>query len=687
MSKTTLIRILRSRRLPVILLILLIACYTIIFSAIAYLKYESFSFQDMDLAVINQTFWNATQGRFISNFHGQAALLSGHKWFIAIPLLPIHAIFPGSFTLLFLQTIGLSLGAWAIFLLGREMISPLAGLLFSFCYLIYPALNYVNLFEFHPIAFATPLLLFTFYYYQRRRWGLYLLFLFLSLSCREDIFIPVLGIGLFALLEGIRDKDGKLFSRMKWGLVAILSSLIWLVICLKVIPMLIESGQPPSNNPTMVESFYGWLGNSPGEILGNIFFHPGKILRGILIQPKLLYLFHLLIPLGFVSLFSPSALIMVLVSLAEGLLSSRFSHFSIRYQYSSIITPFIFISAIYGVRNILRWKWPRGKAKIILPVILIFSIVSAKYLGPLFNLPEGIQLWRVTQEDRVRQTLVDEVPPAASVATTFEFGPKLSMRPQLFLFYHLYASSRKLGFAQHIPIMQEMAEYVLIDFNDWLTFYDFYTPGGYKSIFNYLTEGKWRLVTTVNSLALYKKSDHSDLGVVSNVTGSEYPRLKNIPNIPELKFAGVKLNKNKVLNEPVISLEVNLKCDESLRDNMLLAARFTSHTDRSKGFQQFYFAPYRIYPTSLWRPGDIVRQKCNLMVPEDIPGGEYDLILSLIRKRPNLPLSPEARKMFYNYYDTAMAMEYLPGRWSISPDKLLEQIFIASIPKAVIIEK
>jgi hypothetical protein len=235
--------------------------------------------------------------------------------------------------------------------------------------------------------------------------------------------------------------------------------------------------------------------------------------------------------------------------------------------------------------------------------------------------------------------------------------------------------------------MQKMAEYTLIDFNDWLTFYDFYTPGGYKSIFNYLTEGKWRLVTTVNSLALYKKSNHSDLGVVSVVTGSEYPRLKNIPNIPELKFAGVKLNKNIVLNESVISLEVNLKCDESLRDNMLLTAKFTSHTDRSKGFQQFYFAPYRIYPTSLWRPGDIVRQKCNLLIPEDMPGGEYDLILSLIRKRPNLPLSLEARKMFYNYYDTAMAMEYLPSRWSISPDKLLEQIFIARIPKAVIIEE
>ena len=665
------------------ILLVLVIIYITIFSSIAYLKYQSFSFQDMDLAAINQTFWNAIHGKFISNYYGEAALLSGHKWFILFPLIPFYSILPNPLTLLFLQSLFLGLGAWAVYLLGKELITPMAGLIFAFCYLIYPPLNFVNLFEFHPIAFATPLLLFTFLYYHRKRWGLYLLFLFLSLSCREDIFIPVLGIGLFALLEGIRDKDRKIFSRMKWGLAAILSSLIWLVICLKVIPMLIASGQPPSNTPTMVESFYGWLGNSPREILGNIFFHPGKILRGILIQPKLLYLFHLLVPLGFVSLFSPSSLIMVVVSLAEGLLSSRFSHYSIRYQYSSIITPFIFISAIYGVRNILRWKWSRGKAKIILPIILIFSIVSAKFLGPLFNLPEGIQLWRVTQEDRVRQALVDEVPPAAKVAATFEFGPKLSMRPQLFLFYHLYASSRKLGFSRHIPIMQEMAEYALIDFNDWLTFYDFYTPGGYKSIFNYLTEGNWSLVTTINSLALYKKSDHSDLGVVSNVTGSNTPRLKNIPNIPELKFAGVKINRNEVLNEPVISLEVDLKCDKSLRDNMLLAARFTSSADRSKGFRQFYFATYRIYPTSLWKPGEIIRQTCNILIPQDMPPGQYNLTLILSRKRPGIQFSPEGRKLFYSFYDTAMAMRYLPARWGISPDRLLEQIVVTRIQNAI----
>ena len=132
---------------------------------------------------------------------------------------------------------------------------------------------------------------------------------------------------------------------------------------------------------------------------------------------------------------------------------------------------------------------------------------------------------------------------------------------------------------------------------------------------------------------------------------------------------------------------MDLECRSKTNDDLLLIARFINRIDPSWGFQQFFFAPYRIYPTSCWRTGDIIRQKCNLLIPKDIPGGEYDLILSLIRKRPNLHLSPEAKKLFYNYYDTVMAMKYLPGRWGISPDMLLEQIVIARIPKAVIIEE
>jgi len=162
-----------------------IIVYTAIFSGIAFLKYRSFSFYDMDLAAINQTFWNSLHGTFVSSYYGETALLSGHKWFIIFPLLPFYALFPSPLILLFLQSLALGLGSWAVYLLGREIVDNHWGLLFAGCYLIYPALNYVNLFEFHPIAFATPLLLFTLYFYQKRKWGLFLTFVLLALSVRE----------------------------------------------------------------------------------------------------------------------------------------------------------------------------------------------------------------------------------------------------------------------------------------------------------------------------------------------------------------------------------------------------------------------------------------------------------------------------------------------------------------------
>ncbi len=120
---------------------------------------------------------------------------------------------------------------------------------------------------------------------------------------------------------------------------------------------------------------------------------PAHVLSGILTRPKLRYLFHLFIPLGFLSLLSPTDLVMVLVSLLEGLLSSRFTHFSIRYQYSAIITPFVFISAIRGTRNLLRWKWFKFKPDYLVIFLLLISPPSARMLRPLFRLPCMFQQW------------------------------------------------------------------------------------------------------------------------------------------------------------------------------------------------------------------------------------------------------------------------------------------------------
>ena len=337
--------------------------------------------------------------------------------------------------------------------------------------------------------------------------------------------------------------------------------------------------------------YYSWLGTSPVTIINNIFTHAQF---SILEKAKLAYLFHLLLPLGFISLLSPSAFIMVLISLAEGLFSSRSPHFFIHYQYSSIITPYIFISAGYGLKNILRFKYFVGNEKIILIL------------------------------------LVEAIPPEAPVIATFAFTPKLSMRPLLFYFYHVYTSSRRRDFIPNVRAAQKTARWALIDFNDWLTFYDFYTPGGDRDIYHFLKAGNWRMVETITSLVLFQKGNKPALGVVGiGESMGEYLPV-NIQINAALRLLGYNLKSKIIRGSIEIGLDVLFECSQIIRHDLLFVARFDSRAELGFSFQQAFFAPYRIYPSTRWKPMERIRQSCNILIPDDAPSGNYDLTMILM---------------------------------------------------------
>ncbi|MFH1038054.1 MAG: DUF2079 domain-containing protein, partial [PVC group bacterium] len=361
-----------------------------------------------------------------------------------------------------------------------------------------------------------------------------------------------------------------------------------------------------------------------------IFFQPAKVLRGVLIEPKLKYLKDLFIPLAFVSIFSPSSLLMVLISLSEGLLSQRFTHFSIRYQYSSIVTPLVFISAIYGLRNLFKWKIFAGKEKLVLMVVVLFSLVSAKTLGPLFNLPEGIKQWRVTEEDQIRQKFVEKIPPRVPVIATFEFAPKLSMRPKLFYLYQVYSVSRHPDFRINIPEAQKVCQYALLDFNDWLTFYDFYTPGGDRDVYRFLTSGNWRLEDTVNSICLFQKGEVPDLGVISRAAPDQRVRSLRIKVTPQLELTGYSLKKQPVNEAPTLIVNLYFACSGRIPADFLPVVRFISQQQPDFSFQQEFFAPYRIFPTSRWQANDRWKLGCNILIPPDAPSGSYSMEIGLL---------------------------------------------------------
>ncbi len=650
----------------------LIAAYAVFFSATAVLRYRSFSFHDMDLAAINQTFWNAGRGVFVSPEYGTPALLSGHKWFIILPLLPLYLLFPGPALLLVLQSAALAAGGWAVFLIARKLAGPLLGLALAFAYLIYPALQYVNLFEFHPIAFATPLLLYSFYFLLTKRWGWYLAFIIISLSVRQDVSIPVFALGVYALIAGREPAGEGVWRRWRWGMVPIASALIWFYVCEGLIPRLVPDPSPVAA-PEMVESFFGWLGDSPGAILLTVVTRPGYVIRGVVTGPKLTYAWQLLSPAGFLPVFSPPGLLMVLLSMTEGLLSERFSHFSIRYQYSSLITPMVFAASCLGLKNLLKWRPLRGKGSYLAGAIALISLITAWSFGPIPRLGRQYPGWRFTREDAVRREMVEMVPPAAPVLATFEFTPQLSSRPQMFFFYHLYASSRRPDWAAHVRVMRDRADYVLVDFNDWLTFYDFYTPGGDRSVNSFLREGNWELAATVNSLALFRRGDRFSPGVIETLPEVGEEDFRPVPGLPELEAGPARAAPGEEMGFEVLSFSADLRAARAPLPDILFVARLVNRADPGRVIQQFLMAPYRIYPPNRWTAGETVRIRANILLPEDLPSGEWDFQLLGLSRQEGLPLSPEAAAAFYRHFDTAMALNYLPRTWGISPDQLLDQ--------------
>src|SRR5207253_281314 len=77
--------------------------------------------------------------------------LGDHSSLILIPLAPLYALLRDARMLLILQSCALAAGAWPVYRLARrELAREWAAACCAALYLLFPALQYSNLFEFHP---------------------------------------------------------------------------------------------------------------------------------------------------------------------------------------------------------------------------------------------------------------------------------------------------------------------------------------------------------------------------------------------------------------------------------------------------------------------------------------------------------------------------------------------------------
>jgi uncharacterized membrane protein len=389
------------------------------------LRHRAFVTGRFDLGNMVQAVWWTAHGHPLqmTNLHGaQISRLAAHVDPILALFGPLWWIWPSPDLLLVVQAAALAAGAWPVYLLARKhLASSRAALGFALAYLLYPATGWLTLNEFHPVALATPLLLFAFWFLDEDRLLAFALCAIAAAACKEEIALVVAGFGAWYAL-----------SRRRWAVGGAIVALgvAWSAIAIGVVI--------PHFHATGESDFYGRyseVGGSAGGVVKTAFTDPGRILDAAFSTRDLRYLLQLVVPLAALSLLAPLVLIAALPELAINMLSATPTQTSIHFHYTAGLIPPLVVAAVLGAKRLNRWTIPVAFA------VVIAALLGNYRLGPIpgwRHVPGGERFQatssRVTEHDRIAARALSLIPKSAVVSATNTLGAHLSARKRVLSF-------------------------------------------------------------------------------------------------------------------------------------------------------------------------------------------------------------------------------------------------------------
>lgn len=424
-------------RLFIAALMLYVAVY---FAASAY-KFMTLR-QGFDLAQNEQTIWNTAHGRFFQTSpFGELKYdfddgIVPFQLLLAVP----YAIAPTTYTLLFLQTLALAAGAIPIFLLARSKLNAWLALCFALAYFFHVTVTRMNLYEFQLRSFVLVFFLFAFYFFEKNRFGLFLLFALLMLSVKTEVALTLPMFGVYAWLEK---------KSLRWILTPIVLGFGYFAFVFGII-------MPAFAPRDLIGSAYGysWLGNNFGEMFVTLVTKPLYVAQFALAPDKLVYLAQSFLLLLFLPLLKPRLLLFALPSLFLNLLAARAVQYSVLFFYQPFVIGAFFLAAIYGMADTLpRWFGARAQTlQVALALVLVlasigFNLTWHNLLGRAFTRPESVE------RQNAAHRIMAQIPANASVAASSFLAPHLAQREQLYFFP---------GTASY-PFLPERVEYVAAD--------------------------------------------------------------------------------------------------------------------------------------------------------------------------------------------------------------------------------
>ena len=395
----------------------------------AVLRHEKFLTYIYDLGIMDQTLWNTAHGRPLefSISHGQPTVraLTGRLELIYLPLALLYRLRPDATTLLCAQSFFLALGALPIYLLAQDKLkSQFAALCFAGAYLMHPAVQGVNLSAFHSTSLAVPMLLFAFYFLERGNVRSFTLAALMALSCREDLAMPLFGLGVYAALAHKRKTAG-------WGVA--FGSLAWFALIMFVIPKLTHAAPSP-----YARKMLGHLAEGPSGMLRTLVHDPMSLMGQLATFDNLFYLFALLAPFALFSLLRPAVLLTCAPTLLAHLSSGWSQMSDIQSHYAAPLLPAVAASAILGAQRLQEWLTQRALTHNHLAACNVHLLATAIFFAFFFSRPvRPPSVWS-ERHRRALDEAVRLIPLDASVRAAQHVGPHLSQRRLLFPYESSY---------------------------------------------------------------------------------------------------------------------------------------------------------------------------------------------------------------------------------------------------------
>ena len=505
-------------------------------------------------------------------------------------------------------------GAWFVYRLGLRLLDADFALTLAFAYLLYPALLFVALFEFHPVALAVFFLLGALEAFERQSLRPFLIFLCLALACQEDVSLVVAALGIYGLLR----RRPLAWSLVPLGLGAGLFSLSALFLM-------------PRWNPGTVNFWllYSHLGQGFSEILGFVLTHPLRTFS-MMVEgtARKVFIINLLVPLGFLPLLDPKSFLLTFPSFFEQLLSRRGFQNMLYFHYTALLIPFLFFAALHGLRVLLRMPFIAVKRTLLQILLISLALLSTVTTGSFGTLQGTLRETRSGLLDAKRQQLVQSIPADASVVTTFEFLPRLTNRLHLYSLHHIcigrYTLSRK---TYDIP---QGIDRLLVDFNDPLTisFIDG-SENADKRLAQFL-EG-WRIREAFGDLVCFERGESASLiRTVADFSASQNIHVQIEDAFTLLGFTGFS---GRGKEEGILPLTFFWECLKPTPKQYGLLFEFLDGKKRVIA-RNYHSIGYRIYPTFRWKKGERLEEVYSLVLPKAAQGeSSYELRISYVDER------------------------------------------------------